>query len=186
MYKLVIIDDEPLIRQGLRAIINWSSYDIELCGEADNGIDGLRLCQELKPDVAIVDIKMPGLNGLQVIEQSKKLGLHIDFIVLSGYSEFAYAQKATEFGVRCYLLKPIEQTEIIQKIKLFREEWKDSLQREGGAEGSAQSAHGTKNHSAFCRRSGERDMFGQSCGYFEDRFECRKLDALAGVAGKSD
>ncbi|MEV5026776.1 response regulator transcription factor [Paenibacillus sp. LPE1-1-1.1] len=125
MYKLVIIDDEPLIRQGLRAIIDWSSYDIELCGEADNGIDGLRLCQEQKPDLAIVDIKMPGLNGLQVIEQSKKLGLHIDFIVLSGYSEFAYAQKATEYGVRCYLLKPIEQTEMIQKIKLFREEWKD-------------------------------------------------------------
>jgi two-component system, response regulator YesN len=135
MYKVIVMDDEPIIRQGLRTIINWAQYGIELCGEADNGIDGLRLCLELKPDAAIVDIKMPGLDGLQVIGQAKAQGLQTDFIVLSGYSEFKLAQKAAEYGVRSYLLKPLEQEELARRLELLREQWqqrdKDRQQREG-------------------------------------------------------
>ncbi|WP_426452515.1 response regulator transcription factor [Paenibacillus sp. S-38] len=123
MYKLLIIDDEPIIRQGLRSIIDWERYEIRLCGEADNGIDGLRLCRELAPDIVIIDVKMPGLDGLEVIEAARGMGLRCDFIVLSGYSEFSYAQRATEFGVRSYLLKPIEQADLVKRVEVLHKEW---------------------------------------------------------------
>lgn len=123
MYKLVIIDDEPIIRQGLKTIIEWEQYGIEVAGEADNGVDGLRLCEALKPDIAVVDIKMPGLDGLQMVEAAKEMGLETDFIILSGYSEFQYAQRATEFGVRSYLLKPIEQEDLLKRVVSLREQW---------------------------------------------------------------
>jgi two-component system, response regulator YesN len=123
MYKLLIVDDEPIIRQGLRTIIDWSAFDVRICGEADNGIDGLRLCKEMQPDVVIIDIKMPGLDGLELIAEARRCGADCDFIVLSGFSEFAYAQRATEYGVRSYMLKPIEQKELAAKIAELRAEW---------------------------------------------------------------
>ncbi|RIX59607.1 DNA-binding response regulator [Paenibacillus nanensis] len=130
MYKLAIVDDEPVIRQGLKTIIDWSSFQIELCGESDNGVEGLALCRDMKPDVAIIDLKMPGMDGIELIEEARRIGLQTDFIVLSGYSEFSYAQKATEFGVRCYLVKPIEPTQLIAKLKMLRGEWEERDRRQ--------------------------------------------------------
>jgi two-component system, response regulator YesN len=123
LYKLIIIDDEPIIRQGLKTIIDWKKFGITVAGEADNGVDGLQLLMDIKPDVAVVDIKMPGMDGLQVVEAAGKNGLETDFIILSGYSEFQYAQKATEIGVRSYLLKPIEQEDLEKRVISLREQW---------------------------------------------------------------
>ncbi|NRF95305.1 response regulator transcription factor [Paenibacillus frigoriresistens] len=123
MYKLLIIDDEPIIRQGLRTIIDWLSFDIEICGEADNGAEGARLCIELQPDIAIVDVKMPVMDGIQMIEEVRKAGGETDFIVLSGYSEFGYAQRAIEQGVNSYLLKPIEQEDLSAKVVQLHKIW---------------------------------------------------------------
>ncbi len=130
MYKLLIVDDEPIIRQGLRTIIDWSAFDIRICGEADNGIDGLRLCKEMQPDVVIIDIKMPGLDGLALIAEARRSGAECDFIVLSGFSEFTYAQRATEYGVRSYMLKPIEQKELAAKIGELRAEWESQREEQ--------------------------------------------------------
>ncbi|MCR2806302.1 response regulator transcription factor [Paenibacillus soyae] len=129
MYKLVLIDDEPIIREGLRTIVDWASFDIELCGECDNGLDGLALCRDEKPDIAIVDLKMPGMDGIELIEEARLLGIQTDFIVLSGYSDFTYAQKATEFGVRSYLVKPIEPSQLVAKLKTLRAEWEERDRR---------------------------------------------------------
>jgi two-component system, response regulator YesN len=127
MYKLLIIDDEPIIRQGLRTIIDWPSFDIEICGEAENGGEGARLCIELQPDIAIVDVKMPVMDGIQMIEEVRKAGGETDFIVLSGYSEFGYAQRAIEQGVNSYLLKPIEQEELSAKVMQLHKIWSRKL-----------------------------------------------------------
>ncbi|MGF9911827.1 response regulator [Paenibacillus ehimensis] len=139
MYKLVLIDDEPMIRQGLRKLIDWDAYGITICAEADNGMDGLRLCQELMPDGAIVDIRMPGMDGLGLIEAARSCGLATDFMILSGYSEFAYAQKATEFGVRCYLLKPIEQSELRSRVEGLCEAWKKRSKQQEQLQASRQA-----------------------------------------------
>ncbi|AFH63190.1 response regulator transcription factor [Paenibacillus caseinilyticus] len=163
MYKLLIIDDEPIIRQGLRSIIDWERYDIRLCGEADNGIDGLRLCGELAPDLVIIDVKMPGLDGLEVIEEARAKGLVCDFIVLSGYSEFSYAQKATEFGVRSYLLKPVEQEDLVKRVDMLRKEWEMRKKERERQDESIRLLMERKLHSLF-QMGSEHEMSEEEYG----------------------
>lgn len=121
MLRLLIIDDEPSIRAGLRIILDWQSLGIGICGEAVNGIDGLAKVSELMPDIAIVDIKMPGVDGLELIGRLHRAGSGIRFIILSGYSEFAYAQKAIHYGVDSYILKPIDAGELAEKVATARD-----------------------------------------------------------------
>jgi len=116
MLKVIFIDDEPLIRQGLKSIINWSQYGYVICGEACDGIEGMKKIIELSPDVAIVDINLPGCNGLKMLQALSEAGNKCKIIILSGYSEFKYAQQAVDLGVEAYLLKPIEQDELTEKI----------------------------------------------------------------------
>jgi two-component system, response regulator YesN len=117
MLKVLIIDDEPLIRKGLKTIIQWNDYGFIVCGEAVNGEDGLKKTVELKPDLIIVDMKMPGMNGLDMIRHLRNSDIICKVIILSGYSDFDYAQKALEYGVECYLLKPIDRVKLIEKVK---------------------------------------------------------------------
>ncbi len=121
MLKVIFIDDEPLIRQGLKSIIDWSQYGYVVCGEACNGIEAMEKIMELSPDVAIVDINLPGCNGLAMLQAIRKKGYNCKIIILSGYSEFKYAQQAVELGVEAYLLKPIEQDELIEKVVKIRD-----------------------------------------------------------------
>lgn len=117
MYKVIIIDDEPLIRKGLRKIIDWNNYGFNIIGEAENGIDGYRKICLLNPDLCIIDIKMPGMDGLKLIEKIKNKNIKTKIIILTGYPEFEYAQKAIDLGVDTYLLKPIDPEILIEKIK---------------------------------------------------------------------
>ncbi|HEY5562616.1 MAG TPA: response regulator transcription factor [Clostridiaceae bacterium] len=133
MYKVLIVDDEPFVRDGLKLIIDWEQYGFYICGEASDGDEGLKLMEDKSPDLVITDIKMPEMDGFEFIEQSKKnLGLNTHFIILSGYSDFEYAQRAIRYGVINYLLKPIEEDELIgvlQKIskELIAKELEDKL-----------------------------------------------------------
>lgn len=115
-YKLLIIDDEPLVRFGLRSTIKWSDYNIEVVGEAENGIDGLEKIKALQPHIVLTDVKMPLLDGLQMIEKARLLNEEVEFIILSGYGEFEYAKKAFQHDVVNYLLKPIANEELIATI----------------------------------------------------------------------
>lgn len=117
MYKVIIIDDEPLIRKGLMKIIDWNSYGFNIIGDAENGIYGYRKICSLNPDLCIVDIKMPGMDGLELIEKIKNKNIDTKIIILTGYPEFEYAQRAIDLGVDTYLLKPIDPEILIGKIK---------------------------------------------------------------------
>lgn len=117
MLKVLIIDDESIIRKGLKTIIQWDDYGFNICGEAANGEDGLIKACELKPDLIIVDMKMPRMNGLDMIRHLRNSGINCKVIILSGYSDFIYAQKALEYGVECYLLKPIDRGKLIERVK---------------------------------------------------------------------
>ncbi len=106
MYKVVIVEDEEIIRQGLINSIPWSDYECEVVGEAKNGKEGLELIAKVKPDIIVLDINMPVMGGLEMIEN---LPHQIySFIVVSGYSEFEYAKKAIRLNVSDYLLKPLD------------------------------------------------------------------------------
>ena len=100
MYRVLLVDDEPIVLSSLSAILPWDLLECQLVGTAANGMDAYnKICDEY-PDIVITDIKMPLLNGLELIERAKKLDADIDFVVLSGYDDFAFAQSAMKFGVK--------------------------------------------------------------------------------------
>ena len=107
--KLFIADDEIDVREGLRYILDWSELGFSICGEGKNGLDTLEQILVSHPDVVLMDIRMPKLSGLEVIRQAIEQGFQGKFIILSGYSDFAYAQEAIKLGVTCYLTKPIDE-----------------------------------------------------------------------------
>lgn len=122
MLKIIIIDDEPAIRQGLRCIINWNSIGCEICAEAEDGKKGLEKVLELKPDIAIVDVKMPDMSGLEMIEELKKRQSNCLFIILTAFSDFKLAQKAIDLGVDSYVLKPIDEDELIDRVVKLKDQ----------------------------------------------------------------
>lgn len=105
-YQIFIIDDEPMVVKGLKELVPWEEINCSVCGTAKNGEEGLAIIADLQPDIVISDIRMPKLDGLQMIEKLKTVTKETKFIVLTSYREFDYAQKAIELGVMKYLLKP--------------------------------------------------------------------------------
>ena len=116
MYKLVIIDDEKEQVEGIKMAIAWEQYEIEICGTAFNGRQGLELIEEKLPDIGIIDIKMPLLGGLELIEEVNKKNIKMQSIILSGYDDFYFAQKAIELKTTNYLLKPCQPEKILQSV----------------------------------------------------------------------
>lgn len=122
MYKLLIIDDEPIVREGIKYLISWEDYGLQIIGEGLDGKDGLKKIIETNPDLVLVDIKMPGLSGIELIKKAKEEGFLGKFVILTGYSDFEYAKSAIHLGVRGYLLKPIDENELINIVEEVVEE----------------------------------------------------------------
>jgi len=121
--KVLIVDDEPNIREGLKTLINWEALQCTLIGEAQNGVEGIEKTVSLQPDLVIVDIKMPEIDGIQLIETITSRGIDTRFIVLSGYQDFDYAKRAMECRVNHYILKPIDEELLEQKVREIYTEW---------------------------------------------------------------
>jgi two-component system, response regulator YesN len=120
LFKVIIVEDEDIIRKGLMFTMDWTKYGYVVAAEAVNGKDGLDKIREIHPDVVITDVKMPFIDGIQLLEESIN-EFHYEAIIISGYSEFEYAKKAIRLGVSDYLLKPIDMDslgETLQKISL--------------------------------------------------------------------
>lgn len=107
MIKLMIVDDEALIRSGIATVVNWSALGIEVVGEAANGRDALNRALLLRPDIVITDIKMPIIDGLEFARCLKKQRPDTRVVLLTGYSDFSYTQQAIQLGAVDYLLKPV-------------------------------------------------------------------------------
>lgn len=123
MFKVLLVDDEPMLLEGISSIVEWEQQGTVLHGIARNGLEALEFIREHVPDIVITDITMPGLDGMGLIEQGSKVSPAIKWILLSGYNEFEYAQKAMRFGVKHYLLKPSSEedihealTEVVQEL----------------------------------------------------------------------
>ncbi|PNQ82761.1 response regulator transcription factor [Paenibacillus sp. F4] len=121
MIKVVIVDDEPKLRQGLQTLIPWESLGFIVTATAANGKEALEVIEEKAPDVVIVDIRMPVMDGLQLIERLTSDGHHLHFMILSGYADFEYAKQAIKYGVVGYLLKPVDVAEMSANLKRIRE-----------------------------------------------------------------
>ncbi|MCU6712524.1 response regulator [Paenibacillus sp. J5C_2022] len=116
MFKILIVDDEMLIREGIKSSINWHSLNIKQANTAKDGEDAYKKAAAEEPDIIITDIKMPKMNGLELIRKLRKEKKETRFVVLSGYGEFQYAQQAMSDGVRHYLLKPTNIEEITKAL----------------------------------------------------------------------
>lgn len=116
MLKVIIADDEDKICQLIYKLVNWESLGMQVVGIAHNGIEALDLVRTHTPEIAITDIRMPGYDGLEFIEKAKEYSSSIDFIIISGYQHFEYAQRAIRYGVSDYLLKPIKKDELITTL----------------------------------------------------------------------
>ena len=117
MYKLMFVDDEKLILDGLKYILDWNSMDLEIVHEAKNGRDALDKFKEEPVDIVITDINMPIMSGLTLINEIKKINKDVSFIVLSGYDEFTYVRDTMKYGAFNYLLKPIKKDELKRKYE---------------------------------------------------------------------
>lgn len=117
MTTMLIIDDEYYIRLGIRNAIDWEAIDVSIIGEAEDGEQGLELILKLNPDLILMDIRMPFLDGIQLMEKLSEYQLECGIIILSGYDEFEYAQKAIKNGVLEYLLKPIEKEKLLNVVE---------------------------------------------------------------------
>ena len=111
-YKLLLVDDERDVLEAISAAVPWEKYDIQLVGLCDNAIEALKQIQRETPDLVITDVKMPVVNGIELIFQARQQGCDAEFIVLSGFDEFEFAQSAMSQGVRYYLLKPCSEEEL--------------------------------------------------------------------------
>ncbi len=116
MYKMILIDDEYLVREGIRQTIDWGSYGIEIVGAAKNGAEGLEAIRLLQPDVVISDIRMPKMDGMQLVEQLRADRYDGIIIMLSGYNDFEYVRSTLQKGAFQYLLKPIDNEELIRTV----------------------------------------------------------------------
>lgn len=126
MKKVLIIDDEPAVRRGIANIIEWGKYGYIICGMAEDGLSGLEKIKSLKPDLVLVDVKMPRMDGLELIQRLYKEKSEVRIIILSGYAQFEYAQKALAYGVDAYLLKPVDEVELITLVKKIYEQLVES------------------------------------------------------------
>ena len=117
MYKVVIIDDEPIIVEGLQRAINWEQWNCEVVGVAYNGIQGLEEVKSKKPDILFSDISMSRMDGLTMIAAIKTEFSNMQITILTGYRDFDYAQQAIRLGVTRFLLKPSKLNELEEAIE---------------------------------------------------------------------
>jgi len=117
MYKVVIIDDEPIIVEGLSRSIAWEKWNCEVVGTASSGEEGMELINQINPDILFSDICMPGIDGLTMIAGIKSQNPHMEITILTGFRDFDYAQKAIRLGVTRFLLKPSKMDELEEAVE---------------------------------------------------------------------
>ncbi len=111
MIKIMVIEDEQLLRKGLVLTTPWHDYGCEVIGEVGDGLEGAKLIGKLRPDIVITDIRMPGLDGIEMMRKVRETS-DTEFILITGFSDFKYAKAAVDLGAQGFILKPIDDAEL--------------------------------------------------------------------------
>lgn len=130
MYRVVLIDDERMIVEGLRRVVNWADYGCEVVGTAEDAVSGAEVIRRVHPDVLFTDIRMPGQDGLTMLAGLRSEFPELQVTVLTGYRDFSYAQEAIRLGVTRFLLKPSKMSEIHEALAAMI----DHLKKDGPPE----------------------------------------------------
>ncbi len=129
-YKVWLADDEPWILESLKRMLDWPSHGFEIVGESCNGLDAYRQMKHHRPDVAFIDIRMPGMNGIELIQKLYEEETGVCCVVASGYAEFEYARQAMHYGADGYILKPFRNEEISEVLQGLKNRLKREKQPE--------------------------------------------------------
>lgn len=120
MYRVLIVDDEPRIREGLSTLIEWDSLGYVVADTAANGVDAMNKYKRIEPDLIIADIRMPEMNGLELVRAIRSAGGTMHVLILSGYADFEYAKQAMAMRIDGYLLKPVDEDELIEYLRKLK------------------------------------------------------------------
>ncbi|MEK8130577.1 response regulator [Paenibacillus filicis] len=134
MYNVLIIDDEPWSRQVVKTLVPWESLGLQQAGEAEDGREGLRLADELSPHIIITDMRMPGIDGVELLQQLNDQYPEIKIIVMSGYDDWPYLKQAIRSRAVEYLLKPIDADELLGALSRCLAELREAASRYDGAD----------------------------------------------------
>lgn len=116
-YKIVLIDDEDVVRKGMKDLIPWQELELEMVGDADDGEKGLELIEKILPHIVFLDINMPKMDGIRLTKIIRERHPEIKIVLITGYDEFSYAREALRLGVEDYILKPITKQEVIELLE---------------------------------------------------------------------
>lgn len=122
MLKVLVADDEKMICLLIEHLLDWEEHGFEITGMAYSGPEAFEMIVRHRPDIVISDIRMPGFDGLELIKKTKDAGIDAEFVMISGFRQFEYAQNAMKYGVKYYLLKPIEEDKLLEIIEEIKEQ----------------------------------------------------------------
>ncbi len=157
MLKVLIVEDEPLVRQGIVLTVDWAALDCLLVGEAVNGEEGLEMARRFQPHIIVTDVKMPKMDGIEMLKALREEGLRSHVIILTAYSDFEYVQSALRLGAADYLLKPFHDGELESIITRIHE---SCVAREDDAPALLQLSKGDKSKYVMAAL----EYIAQSCG----------------------
>lgn len=143
MYRVLIAEDEEIIRKGLVYMVDWTELDCVVAGQAEDGEEGLRMIEKLKPDLVLTDVCMPKKNGLEMVREGQKI-CSFCTIFLSGYSEFGYVREALKLQAADYLLKPVDVDMLRDVVRTGIEKLKEIRKAEAYLESSSKEAGGAE------------------------------------------
>ena len=140
MYKVVIVDDEPLIVEGLTRIVPWAKYGCKVVGKAMDGREGLKVIRQLRPDIVFTDIYMPHMDGLLMISALKSEWEDLQIAILTGYRDFELAQKALNLGVSRFILKPSNLKDLEEAVRFMTDRISRNAGEKDTGKGNKESA----------------------------------------------
>ncbi|MFI3176522.1 MAG: response regulator [Eubacteriales bacterium] len=136
MYTVIVVDDEEQLRKALIRKVDWELAGFQVVGEAENGVEALELVAKYEPDLLLTDVKMPFMTGIELARAVREIRPTANIVFLSGYDDFSYAQKAIQYNIISYLLKPISAEELTQELIRIRMQIDDKF-----AEFQIQNSH---------------------------------------------
>lgn len=156
LYRVMVVDDEPIVRSAIADQIPWEKHQIRIVKTAAHGVEALDYLRENQVELMLVDVRLPVMDGLELIRQVRQMNRGIEFVVISGYSDFAYAQQAMRLGVRDYILKPVDEASLLAAVKAGRDAWEQKRftrqLRAGGAVAIPAEAAPPQHHSPTITR----------------------------------
>lgn len=129
MFNTIIVDDEEHVRMGLTELVDWETLGFKIAATANSGTQAIDVIIKYNPHVVFIDIRMPGLTGLEVIQEVRKTNKKCHFIILSGYSDFSYAKEAISLDVEAYLLKPLDEEELLKVLSPLKSKLEEEISR---------------------------------------------------------